>query len=363
MEKQYITHLHNVDATSSGLLGYFDADDSYVIDDGILAELVKCNKLINSFKDDKISATATVGAFKIDFNIYLQDGEGNKKRAGLFVLEKAKLGFVEKELQTYVDSFAQDNTGGFIEEVKKRYHLYNVDESEGVDMSNSGLKLILAKKDGAVKKYKVLMPVLMEADKAYVAKMILLLKESGAVGKEVLNMYKDAVAGIKVSKMDKSYWREAKLLLDKILYQNRGMFDEITQNKMNAVQKAYVLAYSSAKEPVTVASPPPKPKKKEEKKKDGGDKKKKKKPAAKDKGAGGGSPKKDDKTKAKDGTSGASNAGAETPKPSQEPDKQTLSKTEIFGYKIENNVKTLNNEGVKTSVAGSSKAVNLGMER
>ncbi len=362
MEKQYITHLHNVDASSSGLLGYFDADDSYIIDDGILAELIKCNKLINSFNDDKISATATVGTFKIEFNIYLQDGEGNKKRAGLFVLEKAKLGFVEKELQTYVDSFVLDNTGGFIEEVKKRYHLFNVDESEGVDMSNSGLKLILAKKDGAVKKYKVLMPVLIDADKAYVAKMILLLKEAGATGKEVLSIYKDAISGIKVSKMDKSYWREAKLLLDKILYQNRGLFDEVTQNKMNAVQKAYVLAYSSAKEPVIMTPPPSKPKKKEEKKKDGGDKKKKKKPAAKDKGAGGASPKKDDKAKGKDTASGEQTFETK-PQPAAEQDKQTLSKTEIFGYKIENNVKTLNNEGVKTSMAGTSKSANLGMER
>lgn len=368
MDKKYLIHMQNVDAQSSGLLGSFDADGSYIIEDGIIKELIACNKVITNFKDDKITATANVGSYKIDFYVYLQDGENAKKRAGLFIVEKGKLGFIQKELQTYLDSVVLDNNGAFVDEIKKRYHLYNADESEGIDLSNASLKLILGKKDGAIKKYKMLIPVLQSADKAYVAKMIVLLKDSGEHGKKVLDQFKQQVSGIKVSKLDVSYWREAKLLLDSLLMINKEVFDTFTLSKMSEVQAEYANIYKNAKEPVVVAGPSKSaPKKKEEKKKDGGDKKKKK-PKAKDKG---GKEKPKDKPKEKPKT---------TTKPEtqrQEPvihvdvieeieidtEANTIKKTEVFGFRVENTVSKEKEAQLNKQQKNKEKPRDMGMER
>ena len=128
MEKKYQSHLYNLDAQASGLVGFFDADCSYIIEEKLVKELIICNKIITSFENNLIKAIANVGSFKFNFNIYLQDGIGGMKRAGLFIVEKCTLGAVDKDLETYLDSIVAPDSPMFMEEVKKKYHLYTRDE-------------------------------------------------------------------------------------------------------------------------------------------------------------------------------------------------------------------------------------------
>lgn len=260
MEKDYFNHLYNLDALGSGMLGSFDSDNSYIIDPSITQELIACKKTITSFDGDKIEATANIGVHVIKFNVYIQLGEENKKRAGLFVAEKSKFGFIEKEIQTYVDSVVLENNGAFFDEVKKKYNLYTADESMGIDMSNGNLKSILQKIEGSLQKYKIMIPVLMDLDKMYVAKMMMILKEAGHYGKVVLDMLKNDVSKIGTSKIDAKYWREVKLALDKILVKHIELFDTTTIKKIETLQKEYASAYKSAKEPVKQATSKPKKK-------------------------------------------------------------------------------------------------------
>lgn len=268
MEKTYINHLNNLDVEAGGLLGFFDADGQYIIDDDIKQELIKCNKLITDYKNNIISATAQVAEFLLKFNVYIQEGEGNQKRAGLFVDENSKLGFAKSELQTYVDSVVLPNTGAFFDEIKKRFNLFLRDESEGVDMNNNNLTKIINKKSSGVKKYKTMVPVLIDLDKAYVVKMLSILKHSGEYGQTILSELTKQVDDKKINKKDQAYWRQLKVMVDKLLIPNEGVFSTMVQEQIRKAQLEYLRGYFSTKEPVAKA-PTPKAEKKKEKKKGG----------------------------------------------------------------------------------------------
>ena len=94
MENENVVFLNNLDAGSSELLGEFTTSDTYVIADDIKQDLLNANKLITDYKPDKITATATAGAYTFEFAIFVQLGEQNKKRATLFLQEKTY--FIEK---------------------------------------------------------------------------------------------------------------------------------------------------------------------------------------------------------------------------------------------------------------------------
>ena len=90
MENENVVFLNNLDAGASGLLGEFTTSETYVIADDIKEELLKANKLITDYKQDKITAVATVGSYTFNFNVFVQLGEEQKKRATLFLVEKTK---------------------------------------------------------------------------------------------------------------------------------------------------------------------------------------------------------------------------------------------------------------------------------
>lgn len=248
MEKGYLTHLNNLDAEASGLLGSFDANNQYIIDDGIIKELLVSNKLIESYENDIITATATVGEYKLDFSVYIQDGENNQKRAGLFVIEKCKLGFANN-VKTLVDSFVADNTPNFYFDLKKRFHLYALDESEGIDMKNSNLTKIINKKSGNINRYKTYIPLMYDADREYVKKMLALIKSSDKYGQDFLIKLRQMIEDKNLVKTSPNYWREVRILLDKMLMQNVAVFGQDILKKMEGIQKEYLDVLSKTKEP------------------------------------------------------------------------------------------------------------------
>ncbi len=293
MEKGYLNYLNNLDAEASGLLGFFDSDNEYILEQNIKDELILCNKLIESYAEDKITASAKIGDSKFNFTIYIQDGQNNKKRAGLFILEKSSLGFVDKELQTYVDSVVLENDSNFFVELKKHFHLYAIDESEGIDINNSALKLIAERLAKLKAKYNGILIASAELDRQYVMKMLSLIKASGEYGHKLLLELKKQIADKKLNAKDVKYWRELKLLVDRMLIKNISVFDGPIQDKIVLLQKNYLNALKNVKEPVIIETAPKakkakKDEKKKEKKKGGDDSSKKSKGKDKDSSSKGG---------------------------------------------------------------------------
>ena len=254
MEKSYLSHIYDIETEASGLLGFFDDENSYILEDGIVKELIECNKQIVSYDKEKIVAKALVGDYNLDFIIYLQDGEGCLKRAGLFLVEKAKLGAVEKEFQTYVDSFVEHFTPMFFENIKRKYHLYTVDESEGIDIKNSKCIKILGKKSDLAKKYKAMLPLMVGLEKEYVKKMLSVIKTSGKSGEIFINNLKQLLNDKNIKKNSPTYWRDVRMQLDKMIRQNEKLFELKTEKRMNNIQKMFLGQLKEVKLPQKEAS-------------------------------------------------------------------------------------------------------------
>ena len=269
MENEYVVLLHNLDAGSSALLGEFNAEDNYDISDDIKKELLKSNKLLTEYKSDEIKANAKVGSFSFDFVVYVQLGEEHKKRISLFLKEKCKLGLADKELETYISSVIVEEEHNLLEIVKKEFNIYTIDESSGIDMSNSNLKAILDKKDKVAKRAKFLLTELNGLNKSYVLKMLSLIKASGPYGNQLLFQFKEIIKSQNLDKSKDNYWFALKTVLDKLVTENILLFDDRTKKRMEALQKEYKQAVNNAKEPPQ--------KSKSDKKSKSDDKKKKKK--------------------------------------------------------------------------------------
>lgn len=240
MEKKYEQALNNLDAQASLLLGTFDEGKNYLIDDKTLQSLLNCRKLIKSYKEDMIIAEAKIGSFKFNFNIYIQLGQDNKKRAGMFIVENAKLGFADKELQTYIASVILENDGSFITEVKKYFHLFTVDESTGVDMDNLELLELINKLKTLKDNYEAMMFLFVDLDREYVMKIMALLRRSGYYGTKLLEEFGNQVRAKGLNKLDPAYWRNLKVMLDTILINNKGMFDPDIQSQIDRLQKEFI---------------------------------------------------------------------------------------------------------------------------
>ena len=253
MANENVVFLDNLDAGSSGLLGEFTTSDTYVIADDLKAELLKANKLITEYKPDKITAIATVGSYTFDFNIFVQLGEENKKRATLFLFEKTKLGFTEKELLTHIKSVIIEANQNLINVVKKEFNLFVRDESEGVDMANENLKALLNRKAQVSSRSKYLANALYDADRAYVMKMLGLIKSTGPYGDRFITQFKNMLKARNLNKADAKYWNTVKRLLDRMIADNALLFTGKAKARMEEMQKAYRDLVAGTKEPTKEA--------------------------------------------------------------------------------------------------------------
>lgn len=265
MENEYVILIHNLDAGSNGLLGEFNAENNYDIKQDVKNQLKITNKLITEYKQDKITAVATVGSYTFDFVVFVQLGEQNKKRLTLFFKEKAKILQEDKEFLTRLESVVVDISQNNLEVIKKEFKIYTVDESVGIDMANANLTGLKSFKDSVVAHSKFLQKELKNLDKAYVLKMLSLIKTSGSLGNEFILRFKDLILSKKLDKSKDNYWSTLKNILDKLVIQNAPIFNEKLMEKMKALQEGYVHMAKNIKEPV-VANTPAKKKKEEPKK-------------------------------------------------------------------------------------------------
>lgn len=249
MLNEYINYLYNYDAQASGLLGNFDSQNNYKIQDDLKEALLKANKLITDFKEDLITCNALIGAYKFEFRVLIQEGQGHQKRVGLFLIEKASQGFYEQELQTLIHYIIIPNDGAFIETVKKTFHLFTRDESEGVDMANEMLQAILKrKKELEAMQYNSIL-MLEHIDSEYVKKMLSILKGYGLIGDRLIIDFKNMVKAKSLSKMETKYWKELKTILDKLIISNMTVFDSSVISQMQTIQQKYLSSQKAIKIP------------------------------------------------------------------------------------------------------------------
>ena len=151
-------------------------------------------------------------------------------------------------------------------------------------MSNSNLSAVITKKEQVVKRSQFLKSELAVANRAYVLKMLSLIKASGEFGNLFLMQFKNLIQLKNISKKSDDYWNKIKVLLDKMLIENESVFSGPIKQKMEQLQKGYINAVLNAKEPVVVKKDAKKPKKADskEKNKSGGKGTVKKKPPKKD---------------------------------------------------------------------------------
>lgn len=249
MENENVVFLNNLDAGSSGLLGEFTTSDTYIIADDVKQDLLKANKLITDYKSDKITANATAGSYTFEFLVYIQLGEQNKKRATLFLQEKTKLGFVEKELLTHIKSVIIEAGQNLMSVAKKEFNLFVRDETEGVDMANENLKALLNRKAQVSSRSKYLANALYDADKAYVMKMLGLIKGTGPYGDRFITQFKNMLKARNLNKADPKYWNTVKRLLDRMIAENSLLFSGKAKARMEEMQKAYRDLVAGTKEP------------------------------------------------------------------------------------------------------------------
>ena len=261
MENEYITLIRNMDANACALLGEFNSENKYDIADNLKQDLKKANKLITEYKPDAVNATASVGSHTFNFIVYIQLGEQNKKRATLFLVEKAKIILEDKELLTFISSVIIQEGQNLLSVIKKEFNLFLMDESEGIDMSNSNLTSLINKKDQVIKRSKFLQKELVTLNKAYVLRMLSIIKTSGTFGNQFIFQFKNYVKLQNLDKRDEAYWNKLKNILDKFVIENAELFDAKTKQKMEDLQIGYRHMVLNTKEPVIT---------KPEKKKSGG---------------------------------------------------------------------------------------------
>lgn len=255
MENENIKFLNNLDAGSSGLLGEFSTSNTYVVADDIKQDLLKANKLITDYRPEKITATATAGSYTFEFIVYVQLGEQNKKRATLFLVEKAKIGIEEKELLTLIKPVIIEPGQNVVVVIKKEFNLFVRDESEGIDLNNGNLTALINRKAQVSSRSKYLANALYDADKAYVMKMLGIIKSTGPYGDRFLTQFKNMLRARKISKEDPTYWHILKRLLDRMVADNALLFSGKTKARIEEMQKAYRDLVAGTKEPAKDATP------------------------------------------------------------------------------------------------------------
>ena len=296
---KFESEFKNFDVQASALLGDYNQEGNYVIDAKILDELKKCIKVITSYSEWQTLATATVGSFKIDFEIDVEEGQNNLNRASLYVLESASLGFVSGKLKTLVAQEVLTADNSFFYKLKEVFNLIIADESEGKDINNSGLINIITKKTDKQSKYKSLNAPSLELEKQYVMYMISILS-SDKGNKNIILQYKQLLEKKGISKLDKSYFRTARIILDSLVNASYQNLSEQDVKRIENLRKDFFKEFALVKAPTKApAAKPPKKKKKEEKKKKKDDDKDK---GAKTKGSSGG------------GTGGGSKPNSDKPK-------------------------------------------------
>lgn len=299
----------------SGMLGEYDKDGKYKIDEKTKKELTTCEKSIKETTEKEIKCVAYVGSFNFDFVIKIEKSSEREKTAKLYLIEKLKsfTGEIDRTEITYISAYTDSDDMYFSEKLNKVFHLH-LEEKDAKDYDREKNAEFLKKKKLDLNQLKkILSSQGEELSKIYLQKMLKFLEKCGDKGDFILRKYKKILERdkSKLIKGEAGYYFKLKSILDEMIFSSKVPFSPNQQQAMDKLRKQFLdfeVPMRKVSEPA-----PPKPEKKKpviiiaddsnKKKGGGGDDKKKDKGQDKDqgqngkKGGGDKNPKKPEATK------------------------------------------------------------------
>ena len=134
----YFSHELKIHKAENSLIGDFNADGKYCIDEETAKTFLKLFKVSVKKEDEREFLICKCEKKSLDFVIDYSV-EGDEKFAVLKLVEKVKVLFEEDKLVTPLVYVKEKNDDKFDEKIRKLFNIINEDESEGKKKDNEEL--------------------------------------------------------------------------------------------------------------------------------------------------------------------------------------------------------------------------------
>jgi hypothetical protein len=219
----YYSYTLKTDKMQDALLGDYDQQGAYTLQQEDLKTLTKLNKVVAKKEDDVLYLKATCNTHEFSFFVKVESISKKKKVAQLFLVENTSVITSKNDkIITPVSSYVDDNDIYFEEKYKKIFNVIADDEDGKKEQNNEIAKVLLGKIDFSSKVFNNYLLRTRLKDKIYVEKLIKLLQEDPSSAK-VLKKYQFMLTKTlpTLNVRDKNYYRVLKQLLDEVIEEER----------------------------------------------------------------------------------------------------------------------------------------------
>ena len=240
---EYDDVIKELDVLSCCLIGEYNDQGEYVIEEDLKKSLVECTKLITSYNLEGMDCQAQIGEHTAIMHVkFAFEQERSIKVAGLFLVETYKFLGKKYTVETFLAQYSDFDDQYFLNKFREAFNLVTKDESEGKDIKNSIPKFeeIKAEKKS---QYKKMIEGLLDFNKRYVMEVLGLLKTSGGLGAEIRQQLKIRLTKIKAAKNTPQYWAEVKNELDILIAENKEKYEEETKKLLEEINRRYMTMY------------------------------------------------------------------------------------------------------------------------
>lgn len=255
----YFSHELKIHKAENSLIGDFNADGKYCIDEETAKTLLKLFKVSVKKEDEREFLICKCEKKSLDFVIDYSV-EGEEKFAVLKLVEKVRVLFEEDKLVTPLVYVKEKNDDKFDEKIRKLFNIINEDESEGKKKDNEELlKPIFEKIEKSKKIVERYYVGSKRKDKTYVQKMLSIFEAESGIGQFCLGRYKKLLKEYaKVLDPKKTnYYRLLKQIVDKVVLENKKSINADMAQKIDSVREKYTkygeIIFASAKNPKVIA--------------------------------------------------------------------------------------------------------------
>ena len=243
----YANKLARFEMEESFLLGEFDKDGNYVINEEIKKELIEVDKVVENKNNDGYYAIANCGNIKLEFIVTVrsfQDADAKICRVAqlklleYYVAQNKKIKFLN-----LIATFQDYDSPNFLFKVKSAFHLYSKAESGDKTLKNlSKVEKTLARlknrftliEINTIKKESVELKYLTEIKK--------ILNETPE-GAKIVKRYQQIAQLNNINQNNKKELPKLRYILDKILNEAiaQKLLNEETTNKINKCREIFVV--------------------------------------------------------------------------------------------------------------------------
>ena len=199
------------------LVGIFNDEGEYVINEKIKKDLVKIEKEIADPNPYFYILYTTYMKKTFEFSLEVEELDNNMASATLYLIERLDGHSQIERLKSFIASVILPFDPAFAEKVRRIFNM--VDSINSIDEGKIPTLSVL------MQKYLDDVLILEDIDslgsQIYIIRMLKLLETSGPVGVKIVNDYKKVASKIDVSK--KGAYSKLRHLLDKVIFENGGL--------------------------------------------------------------------------------------------------------------------------------------------